>query len=61
MPHYYWCLEHQRVEQGTVCKAVNRLGPYGSEEEARSWSERVEGRNDAWEAEDERWHGRPDD
>lgn len=61
MPQYYWCFDHQSVEEGPVCRAANRLGPYATAEEARSWSERVEGRNEVWKAEDERWHGEPDD
>jgi hypothetical protein len=57
MAQYYWCLTHQRVEEGTVCRAANRLGPYESPEAARNWSERVEQRAEKWKAEDERWHG----
>ena len=53
---YYWCLTHDQVEEGTVCRATNRLGPYDSAAEARAWSERVESREEAWQAEDERWN-----
>jgi hypothetical protein len=52
---YYWCLSHQRVEQGAQCRALDRLGPYGSEEEARHWRDRHEQRTERWEEEDERW------
>jgi len=55
MGNYYWCFTHQTVEEGPVCRAANRLGPYDSPEAARNWSERVEDRNEAWQAEDERW------
>lgn len=59
---WWWCLRHGRAEPGDPsCKASSRLGPYASEEEARAYAERVEARNEAWEDEDERWHGRKDD
>ena len=35
-------------------KAVDRLGPYASREEAERALEKVEERNDAWEA-DDKW------
>lgn len=57
MSEYYWCLTHERVEQGSLCKAANRLGPYDSEHAARDWRDRVEGRNEVWQAEDKRWGG----
>jgi hypothetical protein len=60
MSDHYWCLKHGRVEQGTACPAHDRLGPYATAEEARSWQERVERREDTWQAEDERWHGDDD-
>lgn len=34
-------------------KAVDRLGPYGTREEAERALERVEQRNEAWDADDE--------
>lgn len=61
MSKFYWCLTHQTVEQGDACRAADRLGPYESAEAARRWSERLEDREEAWEAEDRRWHGEPDD
>jgi hypothetical protein len=57
MVTYYWCLTHDDVETRDVCRAANRLGPYASVEEARRWSERVEEREEVWDAEDERWRG----
>lgn len=57
MTRFYWCLTHGKVEQGTVCRAADRLGPYETPEAARAWRDRLEGREDTWEAEDERWHG----
>lgn len=60
MSKYYWCLKHEQVEEGVACRAANRLGPYGSPEAARDWSERVESRDETWKAEDERWYGEDD-
>lgn len=57
MSDYYWCLTHERVEEGASCRARDRMGPYPSPAAARGWRDRVEERNDTWEAEDERWHG----
>jgi len=34
------------------------MGPYASREEALNWQQKVEGRNDRWEDDDERWEGR---
>lgn len=58
---FYWCLAHERVEEGARCRAAERLGPYSSAEAARSWNERVAERQEAWDAEDERWEGDDDD
>jgi hypothetical protein len=62
---FYWCLTHGRVEEGQVCKATNRMGPYETPEAARRWRERHEQRSDSWEEDDERWEGEggsgPDD
>jgi hypothetical protein len=55
MADYYWCLTHAEVEVGTTCRATDRLGPYASREEALAWRDRVDRRNDEWQAEDERW------
>lgn len=55
---WYWCMHHQRAEDAEhVCRALDRLGPYNSEDEARNWRERAEARNRRWEAEDRRWEG----
>ena len=57
-PRYYWCLSHHRVEtESNACKATDRLGPYGSAAEAERALDRVRERNEAWDAEDARWHG----
>ena len=61
MGQYYWCLKHERVEEGAVCRSAQRLGPYNSPEAARDWHQRVEDRDESWQAEDERWHGQGED
>ena len=61
MGEFYWCLTHDQVEEGTAkCRAADRLGPYDSAAAARAWKERADARNEAWKAEDERWHGERD-
>ena len=61
MTQYYWCLTHEQVEQGKVCRAANRMGPYDSEAAARTWRDRVEHREETWQAEDERWKDEDDE
>jgi hypothetical protein len=57
--HYYWCLSHHRVEtDADMCPATNRLGPYSSTTEAERALDRVQERNDTWDAEDARWEGK---
>lgn len=51
---FYWCLDHERVEEGdSACAADRRLGPYDSREAATNWKEGVEARTEAWEREEE--------
>jgi len=55
---YWWCLRHSRVESGDdMCPARFRLGPYPTAAEAEHALERVQERNEAWDAEDRRWWG----
>ena len=54
---WYWCLKHERAEEGAGCAADQRLGPYETKEAAESYADRVEARNERWEAEDRRWEG----
>lgn len=61
MSQFYWCLTHGQVEAGATCRAADRLGPYASPETARGWRERVEERDESWQAEDERWNGSNDE
>ncbi len=51
---WYFCLKHNAVEPYEGCKAADRLGPYGSPEEAARALEKVEERNEAWDK-DPRW------
>ena len=61
MTEYWWCLTHGVVEEGNVCKAENRLGPYRTAADAKTWRERHGQREETWEEEDRRWHGDEDD
>ncbi len=51
---WYWCFRHAAVEPSDGCPGTDRMGPYASPEEARNWRQRVEARNEAWDAEDDR-------
>ena len=50
---WYWCLRHERVEQGPGCKPSDRMGPYPTRTDAENWRQKVAERNAAWDAEDE--------
>jgi hypothetical protein len=50
---YYWCTRHHRVEtDADVCPAKHVLGPYASAADAGNALQKVQERNEAWEAED---------
>ncbi|QMU68396.1 hypothetical protein [Streptacidiphilus sp. P02-A3a] len=51
---WFYCLKHKKVEQGMVCPARNRLGPYPTEAEAARALEISRERNEAWDN-DPRW------
>lgn len=58
---YFWCVRHERVEWGDdVCRARYRIGPFDTVAEAEHALETVQQRNEAWDAEDARWHGGTD-
>jgi hypothetical protein len=58
---WYYCLKHQKVEEGPECAAKDRLGPYASREEAQSALEIAAERNRDW-RNDPRWNDdRPED
>lgn len=52
---WWFDLKTRQAVQDTrnTAKAVDRLGPYGSREEAERALQKVEERNEAWDAEDE--------
>jgi hypothetical protein len=52
--HYYFCLAHHTVEVADGCPAIDRLGPYGSREEAERALEKVQQRNEEWDN-DPKW------
>ncbi len=53
---WWYCIEHKTVEpDDKVCKAVDRLGPYATREEAEHALEKVAARNDAWDN-DPKWN-----
>ncbi|MEU5421900.1 hypothetical protein ACFY1P_11105 [Streptomyces sp. NPDC001407] len=58
---WYFCLKHGVVEEGPECRAADRMGPYGTREEAAHAMETARERNEEW-REDPRWNddgGRP--
>jgi hypothetical protein len=52
---WYYCLKHQKAEEGPECPALNRLGPYATREEAQHAIETVSERNREWDN-DPRWN-----
>ncbi|WP_335931932.1 hypothetical protein [Streptomyces sp. PTD5-9] len=52
---WYYCLRHQKVEEGPDCPAKDRFGPYASPEEARHAMDIARERNTEWET-DPKWH-----
>lgn len=51
---WYYCVKHHKVEEGPECRAADRLGPYGSPEEAGRALETAQERNAQWQN-DPRW------
>ena len=45
---YWFCLKHHTVEGEEGCRNADRLGPYGSSEEASRALDKVEERNESW-------------
>ncbi|MEU8354217.1 hypothetical protein [Streptomyces sp. NPDC048845] len=52
---WYYCLKHQKVEEGPECPAKDRFGPYASRAEAGRAMDTAQERNLEWET-DPRWH-----
>jgi hypothetical protein len=62
MTQWYWCQRHERAEpEGEACRALDRLGPYATREQAEDWQARAEARNEAWEDQDRAWAGEDED
>jgi hypothetical protein len=57
---WYYCLKHRKVEEGPECPAKDRLGPYGSREEAAQALDTAHDREVSWRT-DPRWNDREDD
>ena len=47
---YWFCLKHHTVEGEDGCRNADRLGPYGSSEEASRALDKVAERNEEWES-----------
>ena len=47
---WWYCLRHQRVEQGTACRATDRMGPYAEEASARAALQTAAQRTQSWDA-----------
>lgn len=54
---WYWCLRHNRAESADRCGSELLMGPYESRAAAEAFADTANAREDAWEAEDERWSG----
>jgi hypothetical protein len=53
MSDYWFCVKHHAVEQGEhMCPPIDRLGPFGTREEAEQALELAARRNEEWDAED---------
>lgn len=55
---WFYCLKHQKVEEGPECPAKDRFGPYGSREEAAHAMDIARERNESW-RNDPRWSDHP--
>ncbi|WP_069811711.1 hypothetical protein [Streptomyces sp. TP-A0874] len=51
---WYYCIRHQKVEEGPECPARDRLGPYPTPGEAAQAMDTARQRNEDWET-DPRW------
>ncbi|MBW9206364.1 hypothetical protein KV097_10440 [Mumia sp. zg.B17] len=45
---FYYCIRHHTVEGEEGCKAIDRLGPYSTREEAEHALELAQERNERW-------------
>jgi len=59
---WYWDLKQGQAVQASERGAADHLlGPYGSQEEAEHWKDRVEARNESWKEADKEWAGDDED
>ena len=56
---FYWCTDHDAVEEEDGCRAEVRLGPYPTREAAARALQSVAERNARLDAEDEAWEDGP--
>jgi hypothetical protein len=49
---WWYCIKHKTVEPEPGCPAKDRLGPYGSKEEAEHAIDIARRRNEEWDAQD---------
>lgn len=54
---WFYCVRHNRVEEGPECRALDRLGPYDSRADAERALETARERNQSWES-DPQWNDR---
>ncbi|WP_407642566.1 hypothetical protein [Actinomadura craniellae] len=52
---WWFCLKHMKVEHGVGCPGKDRMGPYGSEQEAAGALELARRRNEDWREQDKEW------
>jgi len=52
MSQWWYCLRHSTVEEGAGCAGMERLGPYGSREEAAAAPQRTREQTEAEDARD---------
>lgn len=55
MDKYWFCVKHHAVEGAEGCPAIDRLGPYDTQEEASQALEKAAQRNEAWDS-DPNWN-----
>jgi hypothetical protein len=55
---WWFCLNHKAVEPDDGCKNADRLGPFGTRDEAARALETAAERTEAWDEEDKEWDER---
>ena len=53
-PNYYWCLEHNKVEESIGCGSTTRIGPYATASEAAGALDRARKRKAEQEQQDDK-------